>query len=254
MPVDLSHPTFETPDCKQPVRIVQLSDLHYGPYIHAGHVRNWVALTNAAKPDLIIISGDFVDRMNLRSLTPLANALSQLRAPLGVWAVWGNHDHKRYPDIQKLRTVLEKAGVQFLVNAGVQLRDDLFLAGVDDRVEATPDVMKALKDCPPQGMCVLVSHNPDVLPTLPEAAITRVTLALSGHTHGGQIRLPLVGALRTSSLYGQRFLGGWSDAPVPAYVSRGLGMTFLPLRINCPPELVMMQINPQTNTTNQQAT
>jgi predicted MPP superfamily phosphohydrolase len=112
---------------------------------------------------------------------------------------------------------------------------------VDDFKMGRPDLAATLQGIPSGIATLLLTHNPD---QLPELARDQVSLALAGHTHGGQVRLPLVGALITSSDSGQRFAQGWVDDPVRAYTSRGLGVTALPVRLFCPPELAVFDLQP----------
>lgn len=223
-----------------PLRLVQLSDLHIGPYLHEGSLNAWVDLTLAQDPDLIVITGDIIDSWFYRSVDILTGPLSQLRAPLGVYAVWGNHDRGWSRNITPLAGALQEAEIEILNNRGKLIREDLYLAGIDDWRQGHPNIMAALRDYPAGVASLLLSHNPDALPHIP----SWLGLTLCGHTHGGQIRLPLLGAPLTSSRYGQRFAQGWVEGPARGYVSRGLGATMLPLRINCPPELTVMQLVP----------
>lgn len=225
---------------RSPLKVVQLSDLHYGPFLRQGSLDAWVAAAMLERPDLIVITGDFVDRFAEEDVSPLVAALGSLKAPLGVWGVWGNHDHFRFRPLTPLLRLLQEAGVNILNNRGVMLRDDLYLAGVDDFRTGHPDLMAALHDWPAGAICLLMSHNPDMLPLIPAS----VDLVLCGHTHGGQVNLPLIGAPVTSSRYGQRFRAGWVEAPARAYVSRGLGVSMVPLRLNCPPELAVFAVQP----------
>ncbi|AFZ68030.1 metallophosphoesterase [Deinococcus peraridilitoris] len=242
---------------RAPLRLVHLSDLHYGRFIRHRSVRAWVDATLHAKPDLIVITGDFLDTEAGDSRRrDLLRELSRLRAPLGVYAVWGNHDwtsttaalprdaHRPAGEVGTSRMddfarELARAGLQVLANEGVQLRPDLYLAGVNDLWFGTPDLTKALAGRQ-EGSVILLSHNPDLLPEVPG----EVGLTLCGHTHGGQIVVPLYGPLHTGSAYGQQFVGGWVQQPRQAYVSRGLGVTFLPLRFLCPAELVVLDLDP----------
>ena len=232
---------------REPLRVVQLSDLHYGPYLRAGSVRAWVAQALAVQGDLIVITGDTVDRWSQGTLAPLVRALSALSAPLGVWACLGNHDHYRFgADLGALADALAEAGITLLVNRGTLLRDDLYLAGVDDLSSGTPDLAAALGGAPGGAATLLMCHQPDYFPlmTLP------ADLTLAGHTHGGQVVLPFVGAPVTSSAYGERYLQGWAPPPDggfgKAYVTRGLGVSTLPLRFNCPAELAVFDLEPET--------
>ncbi len=225
---------------RTPLRVVQLSDLHYGPFIYEGSVRAWVAAVAAERPDTVVITGDFVDSELRRPLTPFQDALANLEAPLGVWGVWGNHDRVRFEDAGVLERALSEIGIGLLDNRGVNLRDDVYLAGVDDFLKGEPDADAALRERPAEAASLLMCHNPDYLPQI----AVDVGFTLCGHTHGGQVRLPLVGAPFTSSEYGERFAMGFVEAPLRAFVSRGLGVTVLPLRLLCLPEIVTFDFVP----------
>lgn len=239
----------------QPVTVAFLTDLHYGLYIGAGSVRQWVNATNDLRPDLVLLGGDQLDRRVDAAPEPLLAELARLRAPLGVYGVWGNHDYgsfgqygARYygaalPDWQARREALRSSfaahGVQILRNEGVSVRPDLHIGGVDDWWRGEPDAQAALSGAG-TAASILISHNPDILPELPQ----HVGLVLSGHTHGGQVRLPLVGAIAVPSDYGQKYAMGWVGGAhdTPAYVSRGLGMSGIPLRNLCQPEIALLTL------------
>lgn len=229
---------------RYPLRLALLSDLHYGPFIGLGSLSAWVTASNRVEPDAVLLGGDLVDRAAPSALEPLFEQLARLRAPLGVFAVLGNHDHMRFrrgtgvTNALQLVEALQQAGVHVLHNEGLALRDDLYLAGIDDFREGQPDLRAALAGRPRSSACVLLSHNPDVLPGVP----TDVELTLCGHTHGGQVRLPFIGPLVTSSWHGRRFEMGWVEGPARGYVTRGLGVTALPLRIACPAELTVLDL------------
>ncbi len=249
------------PGLVRPLRVVQLSDLHYGPWVHAASVRAWVQAANALNPDLIVITGDLIEsglrlswlkdvyRASSPDLLLLVAELARLKAPLGVYSIWGNHDNG-LPEVKRyLGQRLPKQGVEVLANQGLWVRDDLFLSGVDDywAEEANPKV--ALVGYRRGKASLSLAHNPDFwdfYQGLP------VSLVLSGHTHGGQVYLPGIGAPWTPSLYGQKYLGGWyspgygpGSPAVHGFVSRGLGMTVLPLRLNAPAELVVFDFLPE---------
>lgn len=229
------------PGLQQPLRVVQLSDLHYGVWLFADSVRAWVGQALAQKPDLIVLTGDLADGRSRSSLTPLLDALAPLSAPLGVFSIWGNHDHFSTGVHRQLDSGLRQLGVTTLLNEHELVRPDLLLAGIDDFNMGRPDLAAALAGRPSGVASLLLTHNPDALP---ELSAGQVSLALAGHTHGGQVRLPLIGAPITSSKYGQRFAQGWVHNPVLAYISRGLGVTALPVRLNCPAELVVLDLLP----------
>jgi predicted MPP superfamily phosphohydrolase len=138
---------------------------------------------------------------------------------------------------------LRAAGVEVLHNRGVILRDDLFLAGVDDFWHGEPNLRAALQDAPQESARLLLAHNPDYLYEVANSPL-QPDVTLCGHTHGGQIVLGSYGPVFTSSQYGQKFAGGWVDEPVPAFVSRGLGVSVLPLRYRCDAELVVFDFLP----------
>lgn len=247
------------PGLTRPVRIAHLSDLHYGVFMRRRSVRRWVQATREASPDVIVVTGDFLDSgVGRRRHGKLLAELAQLHAPLGVYAVWGNHDWTSLntnATRQQFAEQLTRVGVRLINNAGVQVRDDLFVAGVDDWWFGQQDLDAALRDHA-GGAVVLLAHNPDYLSQVP----AWVGLTLSGHTHGGQVRLPLVGPLKRRSTL-LNVLRGWvrGDRVVqsPAegtpgvtpggqalgFVSRGLGVTGVPLRWDCPAELVLLDLH-----------
>ncbi|MFN2323353.1 MAG: metallophosphoesterase [Trueperaceae bacterium] len=240
-PFDVVHERAPLTGLRTPLRIAWLTDLHHGEFVRTASVRAWVDAALREAPDLVLLGGDLVDQ------TPGADPdaelfaeLARLHAPLGVLAVAGNHDHGRFRGLGPYVARLQGAGIDVLVNRGVVVRPDLYVTGLDDYRNGRPDLGATLRDRPVAGATLLVSHNPDVLPEVP----TDVGLTLSGHTHGGQVVLPGVGALQTSSRYGDRFLAGWVEGPARGYVSRGLGVTSLPLRINCPAELTVLDLEP----------
>jgi uncharacterized protein len=242
----LSRHKVALPGLEKPLRLVQLTDLHFGFWHGPEHVRGWVDATLKLEPDLIVLTGDLVDRLpSLEGLERLASELQRLQAPLGVFAVLGNHDYWhgfREVTTNDLVLKLEQVGLKFLNNVGVKLRSDFFLAGIDDLLLGSPKLELALTHLLTRGASVLLSHNPDVLPQVP----SRVGLTLSGHTHGGQIRAPFGMGLYSISRYGERFQQGFvrGDLGARGFVSRGLGTGGLPLRTFCPAELVLLELNP----------
>lgn len=230
---------------RQPLKVAHLSDLHVGFWIRRASLERWVAAAVNERPDLIVITGDMTDSARRDQVLPHLKALAGLKAPLGVWAVWGNHDYRfnnyQTRDLSELEGHLGQVGIEILKNRGSFLREDFYLAGVDDWWEGEPDAAAALMGRQNGAATVLLSHNPDFLYEVPQS----VDLTLCGHTHGGQIVLPGYGPAFTSSKYKQKFASGWVDDPVPGFISRGLGVASLPLRVNCPAELVIHQLVPQ---------
>jgi len=249
------------PGLTAPVRVLQLSDFHYGTFIGARTVARWVTAALAERPDLIVITGDFLDSsLGLRPQSALLRELSRLHAPLGVYAVFGNHDWTSLNTTAtraRFASDLQRAGITVINNAGLHVRGDLYLAGIDDWWFGTQDE-HAMLGAYAGGAVLLLSHNPDYLPHVPP----QVTLTLCGHTHGGQIRVPLLGPLKRASLYGTQFLEGWVEAApmqpddadhslpvtpprvIRGYVTHGLGVTGLPLRLGVPAEMTVFDFRP----------
>lgn len=242
----ISRHAFKLKGLEKPLRLVQLSDLHFGRWHGLNEVRAWVDATLREQPDLIVITGDIVDgRTSPEKIAALAHELGRLTAPLGVFAVLGNHDYFQHQGSWNHGTGVmissfERVGLRYLRNAGTLVRDDLFLAGVDDFWMGNPDASHAIQDAPPRSASILLNHNPDYLPKIPSS----VGLTLCGHTHGGQIRAPFGIGLYSISKYGERFQMGFVKAPTPAFVSRGLGTTGPPVRTFCPAELVVLSLSP----------
>ena len=240
-PFDVVRERAVLPGLRAPLRVAWLTDLHHGDHVRTASVRAWVDAALGEAPDVVLLGGDLVDQTpGVDADESLFAELARLRAPFGVLAVAGNHDHGRFRGIRPIAERLRGAGIDLLVNRGLALRGDLYVAGLDDLRNGRPDLGAALRGRPTAGATLLASHNPDVLPDVP----IDVGLTLSGHTHGGQVVLPGVGALQTSSRYGDRFLAGWVEGPARGYVSRGLGVTSLPVRINCPAELTILDLAP----------
>jgi len=228
------------------LRVALLTDFHLGPNLGPSDLARWVRASNSMRPDLVCIVGDIVDQAYRGDLSELKALLPELSAPLGVYAVPGNHDRTRYRRFDVFREALREARVTLLVNEAVAVRDDLYLAGLDDFRVGRPDLEATLAgSAGGDGVAtVFLTHNPDVIPELPTEPNSGVDLLLAGHTHGGQIRLPGIGPLVTSSAYGARYASGWVPAPLPAFVSRGLGVTTLPFRFACPAEVVVLDLAP----------
>ena len=235
------------PNLSAPLKLVQLTDLHYGHFVTADWVQRWVTAANLERLDLIVVTGDIIDRaVPAAELERIADLLGQLEAKLGVYAVLGNHDYfyrSRDVSVRGLQRRLEARGIRVLVNENERVRDDLWLAGIDDLWLGEPNLEQTLRGLPSSVASVLLSHNPDILATVP----ANVGLTLSGHTHGGQVRVPGLKTLFNVSNYGERFQRGWVTGfkGAKGYVSQGLGVGGLPLRMFCPAELVVLELQPR---------
>jgi predicted MPP superfamily phosphohydrolase len=222
--------------------IALLADLHHGPFTSLEQIEVIVDTTNALGPDLVALAGDYVvESRGHVYIAPCLRELGRLRAPLGVFAVPGNHDH--YDDIALTRQAIRDNGITDVTNAGCWLEfhgTRLRLGGVDDLWTGEQHLGAALGDATAQDTCLLLCHNPDYVETLRDA---RVGLVLSGHLHGGQIVVPGLGYHFLPSKYGTKYLHGLVRTPyTQVYVSRGLGTTGLPLRFRCCPEINLLTL------------
>lgn len=232
--------------------IAVLTDLHCGVASPPAHVARAFDMAQGARPDLVALLGDYsvstrrTRRLNrrwygrgMRALSPMIRAL---RAPDGVLGVLGNHDH--YYDAGDVRAWLEGVGVRVLVNESVAVRRGgatLVVGGVDDAREGRVDAAAGCANQPPDAPTVVLAHNPDAVLAL--GAQRRVDLVLAGHTHGGQIVLPVVGAVATHArVCTRRTASGWvPNERAPLYVSRGVGGQHPP-RWNCRPEVTIVRL------------
>lgn len=240
------------------VTVAQLSDLHVTSQTDADLVRRAVDLVMGLRPDLIALTGDYVSR-SADYVAMCAEALSPLEARLGIYAVLGNHDV--WTDARRVTAGLEAVGIIVLRSETVPLDvgdGRLWLVGIDDmgrtnRPGARCDAFEGLWQralvragemldaLPPDEPRLLLVHNPDVHEVL---QARRVDLALSGHTHGGQVRLPLLGAPILPSCYGDKYAQGLVQGPRwPVYVNRGIGTVPPPVRLNCRPEVTFLTLH-----------
>jgi len=221
-------------------RVAFLTDIHHGPFTNLDYVVSVVRTTLALEPDLILLGGDYCLR-DAKYIRPCIDTLAALKAPLGVFAVMGNHDY--WHGERETREALKAAKITELTNAGLWMKSDksgFWLAGVDDLWTGRVDVAAALGYTTRDDACLLVSHNPDLAETLRDP---RVGLMLSGHTHGGQVVFPAAGAPWTPSRYGAKYRRGLvRGAEARVYVSRGLGTSGVPVRIGSRPEINLITL------------
>ncbi len=233
------------------LRIAVVGDFHVGPHKRERFMERVVARVNSLRPDVILIVGDFLFD-HLAELEPLA-ALGSLRAPLGTFAVLGNHDsgshgstaphmeHDRSDDVVRF---LEPLGIRFLRNTSTVVEHRgrrLCIAGTDDVWMHTHDVGAAFTSAPADAPCILLSHNPDVIL---DTSSHRANLIVSGHTHGGQVRLPFFGSMtKLPQKLNKKFDRGiFEVAPnCRLAITHGIGETFLPLRFLARPEVLLVE-------------
>jgi predicted MPP superfamily phosphohydrolase len=239
-----SHPTLEhvtlrfptLPPALDGLRIGQITDTHLGLRYTAENLRWAVGEMQRAQPDLIAVTGDLAGlKAGVPLITPL---LRDLRAPLGVYAVPGNHDY--WEGLGDVQGALALAGIPLLMNQNLRMSwrgADFWLAGVDDVFDGRPDFVAASAGIPAGAFSILLAHAPDLADN---ALGYGFALQLSGHSHGGHLRLPQLGAY-THPRYGARYvMGHYRAGDMQIYVSRGLGGT--PLRWLCRPEATIFTL------------
>lgn len=229
----------------RPLRVVAIGDIHGGaPYITVKKIKSLVQLANRQKPDVVALLGDYVilGVLGGRFMEPetVADALSGLSAPHGVFAVLGNHDW--WYNGPRLRAALEHAGFEVLEDEVATITVDgrpVHIAGLADEWTRRPDVAKTLSLIPDGEPTVVLTHGPDLFPKIPR--LNGVTLA--AHTHGGQVRLPFLGAPIVPSRYRQRYVSGLiREEDRLMFVTSGVGTSVLPVRLGVPPEIAVLTL------------
>lgn len=224
------------------LRLVHITDLHCGPYTNAESMRLLMDAVWAEQPDLIVLTGDTVDREPGGAAHFAAAADGRPAPPLGAYAILGNHDHYD-EDARGVARILEHAGFQVLINGNARLQRqgaELWLAGVDDPTNGALDFAQAVHGIPPKAPKILLCHHPDLIA---QARDYGFDLTLAGHTHGGQVRLPILGPVANASRNGRLFTGGTVRVgPALLHVSRGVGVATYPIRLFCPPEFSVLTL------------
>lgn len=231
------------PEGAPPIDVLLISDTHAGgPDMPLRRLEAIVAQANALKPDLVLLAGDYISDKRSGTFTyptPVAvQPFSGLRAPLGAYAVIGNHDHWR--DADATRKALEANGVTVLDNEAARV-GPLALGGIGDDFTLHDDLGRTLaRMAPLPGAKLLLSHGPDLFARVPP----KIGLMLAGHTHCGQIVLPLIGPLTTASRHGNRYACGIvQEEGKTLIVTAGIGTSVLPLRIGAPPDMWLVRLH-----------
>jgi uncharacterized protein len=228
-----------------PLVVLLISDIHVaGPDMPPERLRHIVRQFNALRPDLVLIAGDLIREKRVAThiygAEEIVAPLGDLKAPLGVIATLGNHDH--WFDAQAIETELTKRRIVVLKNAAIR-RGPLVVGGVDDDFSGHDDLAatyNAMLGFPALPR-ILLTHSPDIVPKLPSP----VAAVFSGHTHCGQIVLPLFGAISYFSRYGKRYACGLiDDDGQTVVVGAGLGTSILPLRYGAPPDAWLVTLGP----------
>jgi uncharacterized protein len=244
------HLRLEVPRWGADLRVAVLSDLHIGsPHVGLDKLQTIVARTNAEHPDLIVLLGDFVTggpyrgpglrrEANFVEPEPIARELKDMHAPLGVYAVLGNHDW--WWNGKRVGSALTAEGIPVLENQAVRIARDVgpfWLGGIADLWTRDPDVAGTLAQVTGNDPVILITHNPDIFPSVP----ARVSLTLAAHTHGGQVSLPFFGPLVTTSRLGY-VAGPYEVNGRHLFVTTGIGTSIIGARFNVPPEIVILTL------------
>jgi uncharacterized protein len=231
--------------------IAQLSDFHYEDHFSVVPIRKSIELVNALHPDLIVLTGDYVTvpmgdyhrstaYRFARNAGPCAEVLGKLRAPAGTFAVLGNHDGSSDPSY--IVHALQGHGIPVLMNRSIPLEREkarIWLAGIDDVLEGRPDLAAALRPIPSGEVTILLAHEPDFAD---DAVFAPVHLQLAGHSHGGQIWIPGIGAPWLPQLARKYPRGSYQIGKLTLYTNLGIGTIRMPVRINCTPEVTLITL------------
>ena len=221
--------------------IVQLSDIHAGYLTGPAKIRRYVDMVHMLRPDIVAITGDMF-HSGAVSAWMAAVELSALRAPLGVYVVPGNHERHAPPEVGELP--FRRAGLTVLANTAQRLQvdgDALWIVGVDDMLMRRGNLQQALQGVPDEACKLLLVHEPDLAD---QASRYPIDLQLSGHTHGGQIRVPGLGALLLPVMGRKYPMGLYNVDGMWVYTNRGLGVNRPALRFNCRPEITLFTLRP----------
>jgi predicted MPP superfamily phosphohydrolase len=228
-------PVAGLPHALAGLRIGLITDTHRSRWVSHDDVDNAARAVTAERPDLIVLGGDYVTWGNRQFVGPSAEALASLTAPQGVFAILGNHD-----DDHDMPAALRRRGIHVLRDARTRLTvrgEPMDLVGIRFWTKKQSDIADLLRDAAPAT--VLLAHDPR---RITEAAALNVPLVLSGHTHGGQVVLPGLGAVAARKF--PIAAGVMRRDRTTMFVSRGVGTIYVPVRINCPPEVAVLTLRP----------
>lgn len=219
------------------LKIIHLSDTHHSPFTSLEHIKRAVKIANRLRPDVFLLTGDYVSHER-EYIPPVAAVLGKLKAKYGVYACLGNHDH--WTDADLVTHLFRGEGLKVLINEGLRFEArgaSFWLAGVDDYMVGKTDVPAALRGSFPDEMKLLLAHNPIIFR---EAVRAGIDLTLSGHTHGGQIKIRdeekrILPRRKLSSGLHKR-----KNSQV--YITRGIGTVVVPMRYQCPPEISLLEL------------
>jgi hypothetical protein len=249
--VKIEVPLARLPASLDGLTIAQLSDFHYDDYLGKVPIRNAVEMVNQLQPQIVVLTGDFVTisvlsdflhnaRQAANVIEPCARLLSSMHPPLGIFAILGNHDSDS--DSVRIVETLHAFGITTLRNRSLPLQINggrMWLSGVEDALVGKPDLDVTLRGLPRNEAVILLAHEPDFAD---QVARYPVDLQLSGHSHGGQIRLPLIGAPYLPELARKYPRGLRQVGPLTLYTNVGLGTIRIPARLGCSPEVTLFTL------------
>ena len=244
--VNITNFTFShllIPESFHNIRIVQFSDTHIGFQYDLSDLEKTVETIQSLNPDIICFTGDLMDNPNLyQGTSEIQKVLSKLEAPLGKYGVFGNHDHGGY-GTEIYKEIMSNSGFSLLVNESnlITLRDgsQIVISGVDDAMLGKPNLDTSTPKQADDLFTILLSHAPDFADY---ASQYPVELQLSGHSHGGQIQIPLLGAVVTPPFAEKYREGAYTKGNLELYVNRGLGTTRVPYRLFSRPEITVIDL------------
>lgn len=221
------------------LKVVFGSDLHYKKYEKRRLIRD-VKKINEQNADIVLLGGDYVSGHKKGSSLDtnlIAAELGKIKSKFGTFAVLGNHDG--WQGAEQIKREFENKGIVVLKNSNISIdykEKEIYIAGVEDIQTGNPDIEKTLKKT--KSPIIMLSHNPDIIDNVP----VNVNLLLAGHLHGGQIRIPVTGAVITPSKYGTKYASGLFNVNgKKMLVTKGIGTSILPVRFNCFPEIVVIE-------------
>jgi predicted MPP superfamily phosphohydrolase len=222
-------------------KIIQLSDFHLGTLLNESHLNRIIDRTNSLKPDLVAITGDLVSSKPENYASILIKALSRLSAADGVLSVMGNHDH--WTDAAVIREIYKESQIIELSNLthSVQRNNSrIYIAGIDDYYLKKDNLKKVIVELPENSPVILLAHEPDFADISSQCG--KFSLQISGHSHGGQIWLPVIGSIYLPR-FGRKYPSGkYLINGMVLYTNRGLGTSWLKIRYNCPPEISVFSL------------
>ncbi len=230
------------------LKVAVVGDIHAGmPFFEDRRVRKIVDRINSLKPDIVLLVGDYVNGgwyQSAMDLKKLGGYLGNIKAPFGVYAILGNHDYLY--GAGEIRKMINSTGIKLLENSNAKVKTpkgDFYISGIADPLSADYSYSQALGGIEKNAPVIFLSHTPDVFREIP----SEVGVTFSGHTHGGQVRLPFIGALFSNTFRGDKLVEGeYRRDGKTIFVTRGLGTSRIPARFMCTPVITLVTLDRDT--------